>query len=261
LNPRSRALDRLCGPGGNGARPWRTTGFFLSLIFWSAIPALAVENAIPSGFKLDRYRETWERNPFILAVAATTVKGPGFFDKLVLVSWLKDGAATIAYIQDTDTSEVQKVTNQPNENKLRLIEIHKDPDASKEEAVLSNGIDEGSVKFRLAVAAPPAASSAAPGAAAQPVGPAQNVQVNAPPIPPAPVNALLHPGMAHNVPLNQATLQAQQEANLKAAQQGAPSASATPGGLSPRRVRQQNLPAVSTLPLTTTGAPGTQSGP
>ena len=38
-------------------------------------------------------------------------------------------------MQNTETSEIQKVTNDPNPNNLRLIAIHKDADPKKAEVV------------------------------------------------------------------------------------------------------------------------------
>ena len=55
--------------------------------------------------------------------------------------------------QNTETNEVQKITTDANSDNLRLIAIHKAADPKMAEVVLSDGTEEGSVKFRLEVAA------------------------------------------------------------------------------------------------------------
>ena len=85
---------------------------------------------------------------------ATPQAQPKVFDKLILVSWLNDGGKDIVFVQNTETNEVQKVTKDPNSDSLRLIAIHKDADPKNAEVVLSNGAEEGSVKFRMQMTMP-----------------------------------------------------------------------------------------------------------
>jgi hypothetical protein len=82
------------------------------------------------------------------------------FDKFILVSWLNDGGKDVVFVQNTETNAVQKITNDPNPDNLRLVEIHKNADPLKADAVLSNGAEKGVVKFRLEVAAAAVQASA-----------------------------------------------------------------------------------------------------
>jgi hypothetical protein len=165
----------------------------LTLLSAIADSVASADDDVPAGFKPDRYQKVWERNPFTLVTPAAPQIRATAFDKLVLVSWLNDGGKDVVFVQNTDTSEVQKVTENPNSNNLRLVEIHRNADPQKAEAVLANGPEQGSVKFRFdapAVAAavpaalPPAGTAAAqgnvqglaPGVAGQP-GPAVAPQV------------------------------------------------------------------------------------
>ncbi len=118
---------------------------------------------VPVGFKPDRYQQLWERNPFTIVTPVAQVEQPKAFDKLVLVSWLNDGAKDVVFVQNIETNEVQKITKEPNANNFRLLAIHKAADPKDAEVVLSNGTEEGPVKFRSdAVAAAPAPQAAAP---------------------------------------------------------------------------------------------------
>jgi len=119
---------------------------------------------IPHGFKVDRYASIWERNPFTLVMPATPKTQPSAFDKLFLTSWLREGHSDIIFIQNTETNESQKVTAEVNQNKLRLIALRMNRDPRLVEAVISNGNEQGSVKFRFD-AQSSAAQTAVPGGA------------------------------------------------------------------------------------------------
>jgi len=126
------------------------------------------------GFKPDRYQQLWERNPFTIVTPVAQVEQPKIFDKLVLVSWLNDGDKDVVFVQNIETNEVQKITKEPNANNFRLLAIHKAADPKDADVVLSNGTEEGPVKFRSdAVAAAPAPQAAAPA----PMAPGQQLAV------------------------------------------------------------------------------------
>lgn len=125
--------------------------FILTLLSAIALPVAGADEEVPAGFKADRYQKVWERNPFTLVTPPAQQVRTTPFDKLILVSWLNDGEKDVVFVQNTETSEVQKVTNDPNPNNLRLIVIHKNADPKKADVVLSNGAEQGSVKFRLEV--------------------------------------------------------------------------------------------------------------
>jgi len=124
------------------------------------------EKEIPIGFKLERYAGVWERNPFILVTVDAPKAQHSPFEKLFLTSWLKDGRSDVIFIQNLETNEVQKITAEPNQSNLRLIALHLDATPQLVEAVISDGKEQGSVKFRLDVqttggqTAPPVAQAA-----------------------------------------------------------------------------------------------------
>jgi len=106
---------------------------------------------IPTGFKLERYARVWEHNPFTLVTPALPQAKLSPFDKLFLTSWLKDGRTDVIFIQNSETNEVQKITAEPNQNNLRLIALHLNAYPQFVEAVISDGKEQGPVKFRFDV--------------------------------------------------------------------------------------------------------------
>src|SRR6516164_989270 len=97
------------------------------------------------------------RDPFLDKSVTTTIMGaykPSIVDKLVLLSWLNEAGQTVIYVQNKETNEVQKITSEPNKDNLRIVEIHPNADPKLFEAVISNGIEQGAVKFRLTPAKP-----------------------------------------------------------------------------------------------------------
>jgi hypothetical protein len=143
--------------------------FLLGVAGWTALAS----DDIPVGHKAERYQPVWERNPFTLVTPVIVQAKPKVFDKLVLVSWLNDGSKDIVFVQNTETNEVQKITADANSDNLRLIAIHKSADPKLAEVVLSNGTEEGAVKFRTEVAATAPQQNVAQ--AAPPTDGAQNV--------------------------------------------------------------------------------------
>ena len=132
------------------------------------------DDQIPVGFKPNRYSHLWERNPFTLVAPAAPQAQPSVFDKLVLVSWLKDAGKNVIFVQNTETNDTQKITSEPNKNNFRIVEIHPNDNPKLVEAVISNGSEKGTVKFRFE----------APGVANQPIAPvppAMGVPGQAPP--------------------------------------------------------------------------------
>jgi hypothetical protein len=124
----------------------------------------ADDDALPIGFKAERYRNLWERNPFTLVTPAVQVQ-PQAFSKLVVVSWLNEGGKDSLFIQDTDTNDVEKLTDVPNDKGLRIVEVHAKGGADFQmirdfEAVISNGSEQGTIKFKPPASAPAVASNA-----------------------------------------------------------------------------------------------------
>jgi hypothetical protein len=73
----------------------------------------------------------------------------GVFGNLVLVSWLEDAGKDVIYVQNTETSELQKITFEPNLDNFRIVELHPNTDPKLFEAVISNGVQQGPVRFRF----------------------------------------------------------------------------------------------------------------
>jgi hypothetical protein len=95
--------------------------------------------------------------PAVPAPAPTAAKGAqtkppkpiGAFGNLVLVSWLEDAGKDVIYVQNTQTNEVQKITSEPNLDHFRIVELHPNADPKLSEAVISNGVQQGPVRFRF----------------------------------------------------------------------------------------------------------------
>ena len=113
----------------------------------------SADDQIPVRFNPARYSHLWERNPFTLVAPATPQAQPSVFDKLVLVSWLKDAGKDVIFVQNTETNDTQKITPEPNKDNFRIIEIHPNDNPKLVEAVISNGNEKGTVKFRFDVPA------------------------------------------------------------------------------------------------------------
>jgi hypothetical protein len=208
----------------------RCFSFILTILSASGSGIATASDDVPVGYKADRYQPVWDRNPFTIVTPVVQSVQPKVFDKLVLVSWLNDGGNDVVFVQNIETNEVQKITKDPNSNNFRLVAIHKAADPKDADAVLSNGNEEGSVKFRLEAVA------AGPPQGGQP----QTMPAAGAPnqVPAFPTPSL--PGMSRQA---QAALKAQQSARF-AAPQGAPAQAETPG-LAPRasEVRRKRITA------------------
>ena len=109
------------------------------------------DDTLPKGFDVARYQQIWERNPFTL-VTPSLGQGPASaFSKLILVNWLHDKGKDILFVEDTETNEVKKVTKDEstNSDRLRLVEVVPNQNPSLIVAKLTNGREEGVVKFRF----------------------------------------------------------------------------------------------------------------
>jgi hypothetical protein len=73
----------------------------------------------------------------------------GAFGNLVLVSWLEDAGKDVIYVQNTETHDVQKITSEPNLDHFRIVELHPNADPKLFEAVISNGSQQGPVRFHF----------------------------------------------------------------------------------------------------------------
>ena len=142
----ARALSRLSGA--------------LVLLCWVFSCGFAQE--IPAGFKPERYVQLWKRNPFTLVTPDAPHARPSAFDKLFLTSWLKVGATDVIFVQNSETNETQRIAAEPNQNNLRIIEVHLNSNPRLVEAVISNGKEQGIVKFKFDDQ-PPAGQVAAAG--------------------------------------------------------------------------------------------------
>jgi hypothetical protein len=203
MHPRHNAVIAEISDSGSGGQMsisrrtirlahlvFRFPGIYLvGLAAMSAFSLASADDQIPVGFTADRYHHLWERNPFTLVAPATPQAQPGAFDKLVLVSWLKDAGKDVIFVQNTETNETQKITTEPNKNNFRIVEMHPNDNPKLVEAMISNGSEQGAVKFRFEVPAvgnqPTAPNPLAMGIPGQepPGAVPQNAQVNAPGVP------------------------------------------------------------------------------
>jgi hypothetical protein len=123
-------------------------GAFQSVALLLAILPCAHAQVIPAGFNVERYASVWERNPFAPATTAAPTVRRSVFDNLYLTSWLIDGDKKAIWVENLDTKEVQRIVAEPNQKSLRLIEMHPNPNPRSVEAVISDGKELGTIKFR-----------------------------------------------------------------------------------------------------------------
>jgi hypothetical protein len=218
----------------SGRRSLLILTFLLGVASWTA-PA---GDDVPVGYKTDRYQPLWERNPFTLVTPVAAQAKPKVFDKLILLSWLNDGTKDVVFVQNTENNEVQKITTDPNSDNLRLLAIHKAADPKLAEVLLSDGTDEGSVKFRLEVAA--AAPQQNGGQPAVPTEGGQN---------PAPVPVPVGPAPAIMSRQAQAAQNGQQVARFGANQQGMGQMQTAPGTLQPPRASEARRKRLTPPPV------------
>jgi hypothetical protein len=79
----------------------------------------------------------------------STQMGTGPFNKFVIVSYLNDRGKDVIAIRNIETNDVQRITSQPNIDHFRIVEIHPNSDLRQFEAIISNGSDQGPVRFQF----------------------------------------------------------------------------------------------------------------
>jgi hypothetical protein len=90
-----------------------------------------------------------QATPAAQSTQTTLQTEAGVFGKLVLVSWLDDGGEAVIFVKNIETNDVQRITSQPNIDNFRIVEIRPDADPGQFEAIISNGIERGAVRFRF----------------------------------------------------------------------------------------------------------------
>ncbi len=153
---RLRSVVRFGASGATARFPISSCVF--CLVFLSSVALARADDALPTGFKAERYRKLWERNPFTLVTPAAQIQ-PEAFNKLAVVSWLNEGGKDSLFVQDADTNDVQKITDVPNDKGIRIVEVRakggKDFQMIRDfEAVISNGVEQGTIKFKPQEPAP-----------------------------------------------------------------------------------------------------------
>ena len=73
----------------------------------------------------------------------------GTFANLVLISWLENDGKDVIYVRNTETNDVQKITSEPNYENFRIVAVHPNTDPKQFEAIISNGTQQGPVRFRF----------------------------------------------------------------------------------------------------------------
>ena len=115
----------------------------------STFISCALAQEIPGGFKVERYTRLWEHNPFTEAKATVPQGRSSVFEKLFLTSWLIDAGKQVICVQNSETNEVQTVTAESNQNNLHLVGMHLNSNPQFVEAIISDGKEQGTVKYRL----------------------------------------------------------------------------------------------------------------
>ena len=84
-----------------------------------------------------------------VAKSTTPRAQSGAFGNLVLLSWLENDGKDVIYVRNIETNDVQKITSEPNNDHFRIVEVHPDSDPKDFEAIISNGNQQGPVRFRF----------------------------------------------------------------------------------------------------------------
>ena len=88
-------------------------------------------------------------NASTLVAPATAAAHGHVLDKLVLVSCLEQSGKGLILVENTETHEVQQITSQPNKDHFRIVEMHLNANPKLTEVMISNGSEQGPVKFRF----------------------------------------------------------------------------------------------------------------
>jgi hypothetical protein len=75
--------------------------------------------------------------------------GTGPFGKFVVLGYLKDRGKDVISVKNVETNDVQRITSQPNIDHFRIVEIHPNADQRQFEAIISNGSEQGPVRFQF----------------------------------------------------------------------------------------------------------------
>jgi hypothetical protein len=84
-----------------------------------------------------------------VAKSTTPQAQSGTFGNLVLLSWLENDGKDVIYVRNTETNDVQKITSEPNNENFRIVAVHPNTDPKQFEAIISNGNQQGPVRFRF----------------------------------------------------------------------------------------------------------------
>jgi hypothetical protein len=149
-------------------------------MFISTFISGALAQEIPGGFKVERYRRLWEHNPFTEAKATVPQGRSSVFEKLFLTSWLIDAGKQVICVQNSETNEVQTVTAESNQNNLHLVGMHLNSNPQFVEAIISDGKEQGTVKYRLGDQHPVGPTTSTTAGDQHPVGPTTSTTARTP---------------------------------------------------------------------------------
>jgi hypothetical protein len=141
-------------------RDWRISCL---VILAGSTSSFAIAQDIPTGPKLERYTQLWERNPFAPEAVISSVAQPSALDGLFLSSWLREDGRDVIFVQNLQTKDVVRITTEANQAKLRLVRMNVNSNPQLMEAVISDGKEQRAIKFRFE-------SQAGPGTANGEVG-------------------------------------------------------------------------------------------
>jgi hypothetical protein len=119
------------------------------VILAGSTSSFAMAQDIPTGLKLERYTQLWERNPFAPEAVISSVAQPSALDGFFLSSWLREDGRDVIFVQNLQTKDVLRITTEPDRDKLRLVRMKVNPNPQLMEAVISDGNEQRAIKFRF----------------------------------------------------------------------------------------------------------------
>lgn len=118
---------------------------------------------MPQAYRSDRYAATWDKNPFLIKVAASTQAVASFAEDWEL-KYLTERSGTVkAGIQNRKTQEYRNISTEPDAEGFQLVSAKISRNRKESEAEISKGSEKATFKYND-TAPPPAAMAARGGA-------------------------------------------------------------------------------------------------
>lgn len=124
-------------------------------------PAVAEGDAIPQAYRADRYQATWDKNPFLIKVAATQQAVASFAEDWELKYLSERNGSVKAGIQNRKTQEYRNISTEPDSEGFQLVTAKISRNRKDSEAEISKGAEKATFKYNDT--APPPNAMARPG--------------------------------------------------------------------------------------------------